>query len=65
VQTIAPNATDEPVLNGEAIVAAFRQAFTLSIVVIAVLLMVLIRRISSVLLILTPLLPRTTRLNTP
>jgi uncharacterized protein len=59
VQTIAPNATDEPVLNveaGEAIVAAFRQAFTLSIAVIAVLLMVLIRRLSSVLLIMTPLL---------
>jgi len=44
VQAIAPDATDEPVLSveaGTAVVGAFRQAFALSIGVIAILLIIL------------------------
>ncbi len=59
VQTVAPEATDEPVLNveaGDAIVGAFRGAFALSVLIIALLLAAIVRRVQSVALILLPLL---------
>lgn len=59
VQAVAPDATDEPVLNveaGDAIVGAFRGAFGLSVLVIALLLAIIVRRAQPVALIMMPLL---------
>jgi hypothetical protein len=58
VQTVAPDATDEPVLSieaGDAVVSAFRQAFASALVVIVALLIVLLRDLRSVILVLAPL----------
>lgn len=58
VQSIAPDATDEPVLNlraGDAIVGAFREAMTLSLVLIAVALMALLGNLRRTALVMTPL----------
>ncbi|MDD2762307.1 MAG: MMPL family transporter, partial [Methylomonas sp.] len=58
VQTVAPDATDLPVMYWEsmkAVLAAFRQAITLALVTIALLLLVIRRRIVDTLLVMTPL----------
>jgi predicted RND superfamily exporter protein len=58
VQSIAPNATDLPVMYWEsmkAVVAAFKQAIIIAIVSIALLLMVIRRSIIDTLLVMTPL----------
>lgn len=59
VQTIAPDATDEPVLGlraGDAVVVAFRQAFTASFIVITGMLLVLLRDVRKTILIISPLI---------
>jgi len=58
VRTIAPNATGVPVINYEAskaVIKAFQQAFTLAIIVIAILLWLLLDKKSDTLLVLIPL----------
>jgi hopanoid biosynthesis associated RND transporter like protein HpnN len=58
VQAIAPDATDEPVLGlraGDAVVAAFLQAFTSAFIVITALLLLLLRDLRKTLLIISPL----------
>jgi hopanoid biosynthesis associated RND transporter like protein HpnN len=59
VQGVAPEATDEPVLSlraGDAVVAAFTQAFALALALITLILFALFREARPVLLIITPLL---------
>lgn len=59
VQAIAPEATDEPVLSlraGDAVVAAFSQAFALALALITLILLALFRDLRPVLLIVAPLL---------
>lgn len=59
VQKVAPQATGAPMITleaGEAVVEAFIQAFSLAMVGVVAVLLVLLRRISSVLLVLVPLL---------
>jgi uncharacterized protein len=59
VQAVAPEATDEPVLSlraGDAVVAAFTQAFALALALITLILFVLFREVRPVLLIIAPLL---------
>ena len=58
VQAVVPDATDEPVLSlraGDAVVAAFQQAFVFAVAAIGLLLLVLLRSPAAVLAILTPL----------
>ncbi len=59
VQSVAPNATDAPLINlesGNVVVRAFQQAFVSAVVLIALLLWLLLRRIRDVVMVLTPLL---------
>ncbi len=59
VQSVAPEATDEPVLNlraGDAIVGAFREAMTISVVLIAVTLVTLLGDLRRAALVMTPLI---------
>ncbi|MFQ5635503.1 MAG: MMPL family transporter, partial [Gammaproteobacteria bacterium] len=59
VQTVAPNATDEPVLSlaaGDAVVRAFQQAFSGSLIVISLLLALYLRNLGAALAVLSPLL---------
>jgi hopanoid biosynthesis associated RND transporter like protein HpnN len=59
VRTVAPDATDAPVVileTGKAIVASFRQASLSALVVIAIFLLIVLRSISGTVLILIPLL---------
>jgi predicted RND superfamily exporter protein len=58
VQDVAPDATDEPVLGlraGDAVVAAFRQAFATSLIVITGLLLILLRDVRRTFFIISPL----------
>jgi hopanoid biosynthesis associated RND transporter like protein HpnN len=59
VRTIAPNATDAPVVileTGKTIVASFKQATTFAMIFIALVLLIVLRSISGTVLILIPLL---------
>ena len=59
VQSVAPAATDEPVLSllaGDAIVEAFVQAFTLAFVVISIFLLLALRDIKASIIALSPLI---------
>lgn len=59
VQSVAPNATDGPVLYlaaGDAIVSAFLQAFGIALAATVVVLTVVLRRFVDMLMVLTPLL---------
>jgi len=59
VQAIAPEATDEPVLSlraGDAVVAAFIQAFSLALLMVTVILLLVLRSLRPTALVLMPLL---------
>jgi len=58
VQAVVPDATDEPVLNieaGDAVIAAFVQAFASALILIAALLLIVLRDLRTTLLVLAPL----------
>ncbi len=58
VQTLAPNATDLPILYWEsmkAVVGAFKQAITIALLTIAIVLLIIRRNVTDTLLIMTPL----------
>ncbi len=59
VRTVAPDATDSPVINlesGNAVVRAFKQAFLSALVLVGLLLFFLFRRANDVALVLAPLI---------
>ena len=59
VRTVAPDATDEPVLvleYGDAVVKSFRQALSIALIMIVVVLLVTLRNLVDTLLVLAPLL---------